>query len=83
SLQATLVFGLLRYYRNDKKPRSPHGTSVVRHDKNSFSKETNLLSKDSFLFKMRLLLNFNYADFVVHFSFDFYRSLFYAYAWRL
>jgi hypothetical protein len=26
SLQATLVFGLLRYYRNDKKPRSPHGT---------------------------------------------------------
>jgi hypothetical protein len=30
-LQATLVFGLLRYYRNDKKPRSPHGTSAVRH----------------------------------------------------
>ncbi|MBO5950634.1 MAG: hypothetical protein J6Q11_08000 [Fibrobacteraceae bacterium] len=32
SLQATLVFGLLRYYRSDKKTRSPHGTSAVRDD---------------------------------------------------
>jgi hypothetical protein len=29
-LQATLVFGLLRYYRNNKKARSPHS---VRDDK--------------------------------------------------
>ena len=33
SLQSTLVFGLLRYARNDKKTSSPHGTSAVRDDK--------------------------------------------------
>ncbi|MEE1067008.1 MAG: hypothetical protein UH678_00755 [Fibrobacteraceae bacterium] len=37
SLQATLVFGLLRYVRNDKNSRLPH---YVRDDNSQYSRQT-------------------------------------------
>ena len=40
-LQATLVFGLLRYARNDKK-QDGHETKASRHDKSDYVRDDNL-----------------------------------------
>ena len=42
SLQATLVFGLLRYARNDKK-QDGHEAKASRHDKSDYVRDDNLL----------------------------------------
>ncbi|MBQ5612008.1 MAG: hypothetical protein IIU83_10520 [Fibrobacteraceae bacterium] len=49
-LQATLVFGLLRYARNDKK-QDGHEAKASRHDKSDYVRDDNLLLADKGHFK--------------------------------